>query len=79
MAIRLYLSALTLVFLLLAWFDRGVGVLEAIVVVCALVYLILDAREHLQLRKADLELLQQLEKKVSDLFVLNRTHERHRG
>ena len=67
-AIRLYLSALTLVFLLLAWFDRGVGVLEAIVVVCALVYLILDAREHLQLVKADLELMQQLEKKVSDLW-----------
>lgn len=74
MAIRLYLSALTLVFLLLAWFDRGVGVLEAIVVVCALVYLILDAREHLQRVKTDLELLQQLDKKVSDFLVLNRTH-----
>ena len=73
-AIRLYLSALTLVFLLLAWFDRGVGVLEAIVVVCALVYLILDAREHLQRVKIDLELLQQLDKKVSDFLVLNRTH-----
>lgn len=68
MAIRLYLSALTLVFLLLASFDRGVGVLEAIVIVCALVYLILDAREHLQFVKADLELLEQLEKKVSDLL-----------
>lgn len=68
MAIRLYLSALTLVFLLLAWTDRGIGVLEAIVVVSALVYLILDAREHLQRVKADLELLQRLEKKVSDLL-----------
>lgn len=67
-AIRLYLSALTLVFLLLACFDRGVGVLEAIVVVAALVYLILDTREHLQRGKADLELLQQLEKKVTDLL-----------
>jgi len=67
-AIRLYLSALTLVFLLSAWFARGVGVLEAIVVVSALVYLILDAREHLQLVKADLELTQQLEKKVSDIL-----------
>jgi hypothetical protein len=67
-AIRLYLSALTLVFLLLAWFDRGVGVLEATVVVCAVVYLILDTREHLRLAKADLELLQRLEKKVSDLL-----------
>ena len=74
-AIRLYLSALTLVFFLLAWFDRGVGVLEAIVVTSALVYLILDAREHLQLVKTDFELLQQLEAKVS---VLIRTHE-HNG
>jgi hypothetical protein len=74
-AIRLYLSALTLVFLLLAWFDRGVGVLEAIVVTSALVYLILDAREHLQLVKTDVELLEQLETKVS---VLMRTHEYNR-
>jgi hypothetical protein len=67
-AIRLYLSALTLVFLLSAWFARRVGVLEAIVVVSALVYLILDAREHLQLVRADLELTQRLEKKVSDIL-----------
>lgn len=71
-AIRLYLSALTFVFLLLAWFDRGVGVLEATVVTSALVYLILDAREHLQLVKTDVDLLQQLEAKVS---VLMRTHD----
>lgn len=68
MAIRLYLSALTLVFLVLAWRDRGVGVLEGIVIVSALVYLILDARDYLQLVKADLELLQRLEKKVSELL-----------
>lgn len=68
MAIRLYLSALTFVFLFLAWFDRGVGVLEAIVVVSALVYLILDAHEHLHRIKADLELLRQLEKKVTELL-----------
>jgi hypothetical protein len=67
-AIRLYLSALTLVFLLSTWLARGVGVLEAIVVMSALVYLILDAREYLQLVKADLELMQELEKKVSDLL-----------
>ena len=71
-AIRLYLSALTLVFLVLTGFDRGVGVLEAMIVTCALVYLILDAREHLQLVKTDVELLQQLETKLS---VLMRTHE----
>jgi len=74
-AIRLYLSALTFVFLLLAWFNRGVGVLEGMVVTSALVYLILDAREHLQLIKTDIALLQQLEAKVS---VLIRTHEHNR-
>ena len=68
LAIRLYLSALTLVFLLLVWFGRGVGVLEALVVTSALVYLILDAREHLQLVKTDVDLLQQLEAKLSVLI-----------
>ena len=72
MAIRLYLSALTFVFLLLAWFGRGVGVLEALVVTSALVYLILDAREHLQLVKTDVDALQQFETKLS---VLIRTDE----
>ena len=67
-AIRLYLSALTLVFLLLALSDRGVGVLEATVIVSALVYLILDAREYLQLVKADLESLRQVEEKVTELL-----------
>jgi hypothetical protein len=67
-AIRLYLSALTLVFLFLAWTSRGVGVLEAIVVICALTYLILDTRERLQLIKEDLKTLEQLEKKVSALL-----------
>ena len=72
MAIRLYLSALTFVFLLLVWFGRGVGVLEAMVVTSALVYLILDAREHLQLVKTDLELLQQLD---AELSVQVRAHD----
>ena len=65
MAIRLYLSALTLVFLIATWLNGGVNVLTAIVVICALVYLILDARERLQLVKTDVEMLQQLEKKLS--------------
>jgi len=65
LAIRLYLSALTLVFLIATWLNGGVNVLTVIVVVCALVYLILDAREHLQLVKADCEMLQQLEKELS--------------
>lgn len=68
MAIRLYLSALTLVFLIAAALSRGVSVLEGIVVTCALVYLIVDAREHLQLVKAKLETLQQLEEKLSALL-----------
>jgi hypothetical protein len=71
-AIRIYLSALTLVFLVLTGFDRGVGVLEGVIVTSALVYLILDAREHLQLVKTHVELLQQLEAKLS---VLMRAHE----
>jgi parvulin-like peptidyl-prolyl isomerase len=68
LAIRLYLSALTLVFLIAAALSRGVSVLEGIVVTCALVYLTVDAREHLQLVKAKLETLQQLEEKLSALL-----------
>ena len=65
MAIRLYLSALTLVFSFLAWMTEGVSVLEPIVIVCSLTYLILDTRECLQLINEDLE---QLEKKLSVLL-----------
>ena len=65
MAIRLYLSTLTLVFLIAASFSRGVNTLEAIVVTCALVYLILDAREYLQVTKAKLSALEQLEEELS--------------
>ena len=65
MAIRLYLSALILVFLIAASVSRGVNALEGIVVTCALVYLILDTREHMQLVKTKLEMLQQLEEKLS--------------
>lgn len=67
-AIRLYLSALTLVFLILAWMTDGVSVLEAIVVVCSISYLILDTRESLLLVKEDLKTLEQLEKKLSVLL-----------
>jgi hypothetical protein len=68
LAIRLYLSALTLVFLIAASLSRGLSALEAIVVTCALVYLILDTREHLQLVKAELATLHQLEKTLSELL-----------
>ena len=69
MAIRLYLSALTLVFFLLTWVNHGgVSVLEAIVIVCSLSYLILDTRERLQQVQKDLETLEQLESKLSVLL-----------
>lgn len=47
-AIRIYLSALTLTFLVVAVMTSGIGVLEATVVVCPLLYMILDIREELQ-------------------------------
>jgi hypothetical protein len=46
--IRVYISALTLIFLLLALTIRDVGLLDAIVVTCTLLYLIIDMREELQ-------------------------------
>ena len=56
--IRLYIAALTLLFLLVVLATRGIGMLEAAVVVCPLLYLIIDLRDEL------LE-LRQLEAKVS--------------
>ena len=51
--IRLYITALTLLFLI-AVLMKGIGVLEAIVVVCPLIYMILDMREELRhLRSLD--------------------------
>ena len=47
-AIRIYLSALTLTFLVGALMTGGIGVLEATVVVCTLLFMILDLREELQ-------------------------------
>jgi len=68
LAIRLYLSVLTLVFLITAWLSHGVSLLEALVVTCALVYLILDAREYLVLLKADVADLRRLEESLSELL-----------
>jgi len=59
-AIRIYLSALTLTFLVAAVMTRGIGVLEATVVVCPLLYMILDIR-------AELQALRSLEAKVFSL------------
>lgn len=67
LAIRLYISALTLVFLFLVIANRGLGILEAVVISCAIVYLILDVRTDLQALKLEFRLLQELEQRVSEL------------
>ena len=67
LAIRLYISALTLVFLFLVIANRGLGVLEAIVITCAILYLILDIRTDLQTLKVEFRLLQELEQRISQL------------
>ncbi len=71
LAVRLYISALTLCFLILVIANRGLGILEAIVVTCAIVYLILDVRSDLQELKSELSMLQELEQYVSKLPELN--------
>ena len=78
MAIRLYMSALTLFFLFLAFRYRGLGLLEARRRLVRLIYLILDAHEHLHCLKADLELLAKIEKKDLRNAALNSKYERHR-
>ena len=67
LAIRLYVSALTLVFLFLVITHRGLGLLEGVVITCAVVYLILDARIELQSLKDEFRLLQELEQYISKL------------
>lgn len=68
LAIRLYISALTLVFLVLVITHRGLGLLEGVVITCAVVYLILDARIELQSLKDEFRLLQELEQYISKLL-----------
>lgn len=68
MALRLYVSALTLLFLFLVIAHRGLGILEAVVITCAILYLILDVRTDLHALKNELRLLQELEKQVSLLL-----------
>jgi hypothetical protein len=70
-AIRLYISALTLIFLVVVMGYRGLGGLEAIVIICAILYLILDVRTELKELKAELIMLQDLEQHVSKLVGLN--------
>ena len=67
LAIRLYISALTLIFLVLVIASRGLGILEGVVITCAVVYLILDVRTDLKMLKGEFRLLQQLEERISEL------------
>lgn len=57
-ALRLYVAALTVTFLLASLMTSGIGVLHGIVLACAPLYLILDTRE-------DLHELRQLETQVA--------------
>lgn len=68
LAIRLYVCALALTFLFLSTMSRGVGMLEGVVIVCAFLYLILDTRDDLKLRQADLRQLEGLEKQLAVLL-----------
>ena len=67
LAIRIYISALTLIFLLLVIANRGLGILEGVVITCAIVYLILDVRTDLQSVRLEFRLLQELEQRISEL------------
>jgi hypothetical protein len=58
--IRLYVAALTVVFLFASVMTTGVGVLHAMVLVCAVLYSILDFRH-------ELNDLRQMETQVSSL------------
>jgi hypothetical protein len=68
LAIWLYVCALTAAFLLVVTMDRGVGLLEGIVITCALIYLILDVRAELKMRQADLRQLERLEQQLAVLL-----------
>ena len=68
LAIRLYVSALTFIFLFLVIANRGLGFLEGVVVTSAILYLILDVRSDLQALRNELRRLQELEKHLSMLL-----------
>jgi len=68
LAIRLYVCALTLGFTVAVTMNRGVGILEGVVITCAIVYLILDTRADLKMRQDDLRQLEQLEKHLAVLL-----------
>ena len=61
LAIRLYIFALASLFLFLVIAQRGLGILEAIVITCAILFLILDVRTDLQALKGELQLLREFD------------------
>ena len=67
LAIRIYISALTLIFLILVIANHGLGFLQGVVITCALLFLILDVRTDLQSRKIEFRLLQEVEQRISEL------------
>ena len=69
--IRLYIAALTLMFLSLVVANRGVGLLEAIVITGAIVFLIIDTSIDLRALRLEFSLLQELEQKVNALLRIN--------
>ena len=68
LAIRIYISALTLIFLILVIANHGLGLLQGVVITCALLFLILDVRTDLQSRKIEVGLLQEIEQRISELW-----------
>jgi len=68
LAIRLYISALTLFFLLLMISIRGLGILAAIVITCAILFLIIDVSMDLKELKVEYRLLQEIEQRLSELM-----------
>jgi len=67
LALRIYISALTLTFLILVITNHGLGFLQGVVITCALLFLILDVRTDLQSREIEFRLLQDLEQRISEL------------
>jgi hypothetical protein len=68
LVIKLYISALTILFLALALASRGLGILEATVITCAILFLIIDTRIDLQALRGELRLWQELEERVLALL-----------
>lgn len=68
LAIKLYIFALTAVFLVLVIATRGLGILEAVVITCSMLYLIIDAKADLKAMQTELQLLQELEGRIATLF-----------